>query len=213
MRTFFDITLPFSARLPAWPGEPKPVIEKLLSLSDGGVANVSRVDACVHFGTHMDAPLHFINGGNDIAAMPVDVQIGPALVLHLPDADAITADLLDAQDIPAGTERILFKTRNSDLWNDPDHEFFKDFVAVAPDGAEWLVQNKIRLVGIDYLSIETFHTKEFPAHKILLGAGMAIAEGLDLRAVEPGGYEMACLPMKIAGSDGAPARVVLWRDD
>ena len=213
MRTYYDITLPFSDRLPPWPGEPKPVVERLLSLDRGDVANVSRVDSCVHYGTHMDAPLHFIDGGNGIEAMPVDGLIGPALVVHLPDADAITADLLDAQDIPGGTERILFKTRNSDLWNDLDHEFFEDFVAVLPDGAEWLVEHGIRLAGIDYLSIETYHTEEFPTHKILLGAGMAIAEGLDFRAVEPGVYEMACLPMKVAGSDGAPARVVLWRDE
>ena len=213
MRTFYDITLPFSPRLPAWPGEPKPVVERLLSLNNGDVANVSRVDGCVHYGTHIDAPLHFIDGGNGIEAMPVDVQIGPALVVHLPDADAITADLLDAQDIPPATERLLFKTRNSDLWNDLEHEFFEDFVAVTADGARWLVDRGIKLAGIDYLSIETYHTKDFPAHKILLGAGMAIAEGLDLRAVEAGLYEMACLPMKVEGADGAPARVVLWRDE
>ena len=213
MRRYYDITLPFSPRLPAWPGEPKPVVERLLNIADGGVANVTRVDGCVHYGTHMDAPLHFIDGGNGIETMPVDVQIGPALVVHLPDADAITAGLLDAQDIPGSTERLLFKTRNSDLWNDLDHAFFEDFVAIAPDGAEWLVERGVRLAGIDYLSIETYHTEDFPTHKILLGADIAIAEGLDLRAVEPGLYEMACLPMKIVGADGAPARVVLWRDE
>ena len=213
MRRFYDITLPFSPRLPAWPGEPKPVIERLSSIADGEIANVSRVDGCVHYGTHMDAPGHFIDGGNGVEAMPVDVLIGPALIVHLPDADAITDDVLNAQEILEGTERILFKTRNSELWNDLDHEFFEDFVAVAPDGAAWLVERGIRLVGIDYLSIETYHTEDFPTHRILLGAGMAIAEGLDLRAVEPGLYEMACLPMKVVGSDGAPARVVLWRDE
>ena len=213
MRKFYDITLPFSPRLPAWPGGPKPVVERLLSLEDGGVANVSRIDSCVHYGTHMDAPLHFIDGANGIEAMPVDVQIGPALVVHLPDADAITADVLNAQDIPDGAERILFKTRNSDLWNDLDHEFFEDFVAVAPDGAEWLVERGIRLAGIDYLSIETYHTEDFPTHKILLGAGMAIAEGLDLRAEQPEIFEMTCLPIKVSGADGAPARAVLWRDE
>ena len=211
-RTYFDITLPYSPRLPAWPGEPKPVIERLKNIGDGDHATVSRIDACVHYGTHLDAPMHFIHGQSGTETLPVDVLMGPTLVVAMPDADAVSSEHLEKQYIPDGTARILFKTRNSDLWNDLDHEFYKDFVAISPDGAQWLVDRGVKLVGVDYLSLETYHSTDFIVHKTILGAGIIAVEGLDLRNVAPGRYEMACLPMKIVDSDGAPARVVLWQD-
>lgn len=213
MRRFYDVTLPFSPRLPAWPGEPKPVVERLKRMADGAESNVTRIDAAVHFGTHMDAPVHFLEDGAGIEALPVEALVGPALVAHLPEADVIAAADVAALDWPSGTERVLFKTRNSALWDDLDHPFATDYVAVAADGARALVERKVRLVGVDYLSVEPFVNDNFATHRTLLGAGVVIVEGLDLRRVPPGVYEMACLPMKIVGADGAPTRVVLWRDD
>ncbi len=212
-RTYYDVTLPYSPDLPAWPGESKPVIRRINDMDEGDGVNVSRIDACVHFGTHVDAPVHFIDGDRAAESLDVAVMVGPALVVEFPDAPAITADMLEGAGIPHDVDRILFKTRNSELWNNPAHDFFEDFAAIAADGAQWLVDRGVRLVGVDYLSIESFHTTDFAVHKTILGAGIVAVEGLDLRPVSGGVYEMACLPMKIVGADGAPARVVLWRDD
>lgn len=213
MRRFYDVTLPYSPRLPAWPGEPKPVVERLKRMADGAESNVTRIDAAVHYGTHMDAPVHFLENGTGIEALPVDALVGPALVAYLPEVDVITADALAGLNWPRGIDRVLFKTRNSALWDDLDHAFATDYVAVAADGARALVERNVRLVGVDYLSVEPFVNDDFATHRTLLGAGVIIVEGLDLRRVPPGIYEMACLPMKIVGADGAPTRVVLWQDD
>ncbi len=212
-RRYYDITVPYTDRLPTWPGDPRPEITRLKSMARGDSGNVTHLSAGVHAGTHMDAPVHFLDGAPGMETLPLDALMGPAQVVTMPEADVITAAVLDAAAIPPDTERILFKTRNSALWDDPAHEFTPDFVAVSADGAGWLVDRGMRLVGVDYLSVEPFGSPGHPTHKTLLGAGMAIVEGLDLRAVEPGIYELACLPMKIVGSDGAPARVVLWRDE
>jgi len=209
MSRIIDISLPYSDALPAWPGEPKPAIEFLEQISEGGVANVTRMTACVHFGTHMDAPMHFVEGAGGIDGIDLNKLVGPAWVVDLQGISKITAGDLANSNIPEGTKRILFRTDNSELWNNPAHDFFEDFVAITPDGASWLVNRGVVFVGIDYLSIETYHTTDFATHKTILGAGVAVVEGLDLRHVNAGKYQLVCLPVKLVGRDGAPARAIL----
>ena len=212
MRQYFDVTLPFSPSLPAWPGEPTAKVKRIKSIGANDPANVTYLETHVHFGTHLDAPRHFIENGGTVETLSLDAMIGPAWVVDTRGESAVTASVLEASAIPDTVERLICKTDNSELWNTPSHKFFADFVAISPDGAKWIVDRNIRLVGIDYLSVETYHTTDFATHYTLLGANIVAVEGLDLRAVQTGLYEMACLPMKIVGADGAPTRVVLWRD-
>jgi arylformamidase len=135
--------------------------------------------------------------------------MGPATVVELPEANIITPELLEAQALSPQTRRLILKTKNSDLWNDPGHQFNPDFVALSSDSARWIVSKGIQLVGIDYLSIQMFKDTEPLTHRILLDANIIIIEGLDLRYIRPGVYELICLPIKLAGSEGAPARAVL----
>lgn len=213
MRKIIDITLPYSADLPAWPGEPSPKLEFLADQRNGDEATVTRIDACVHFATHVDAPMHFIEGGGGVDEMDLDALTGPAQVIHLPGVTSISADDLDAAQIAPGTERLIIKTDNSALWDDMGHDFFEDFVALGADAATWVVDHEVRLVGVDYLSVETYHTTDFKTHTTLLGNRVAVVEGLDLRAVTPGLYDLYCLPMKLVGRDGAPARAILIADN
>lgn len=212
-RRYWDITLPLSPTLPAWPGEPKPVIEKISTLGVDGDANVSRLDTCVHFGTHLDAPIHFIEGDASVESLTPDVLIGETYVADMRGQTIIDDTALSAADIPRDCRRLLIRSDNSELWNTPDHPFYPDYVAISPAGARWLVDHNIVLVGIDYLSVEPYAAEGFETHLTLLGAHVVAVEGLDLRDVPSGTYEMACLPIKIVGSDGAPARVILWRDE
>ena len=212
MPVIHDVTLTFSPDLPCWPGDPAPTVERINSIEDGASCNVTRLDSHVHFGTHVDAPVHFVDGAADVTTMPLDVLLGPAVVVDLPDADAVTAEILDGLDLDAGVQRLLFKTRNSDLWNDPAQGFRTDYVALTPDAARWVVDRDIRLVGVDYLSVERFGEPGHATHHVLLEAAVIIVEGLDLRGIDGGTYGLVCLPMKIAGADGAPARVVLTVD-
>lgn len=209
MSRIIDISLPYSEALPAWPGEPKPALEFLEQISEGGVANVTKLTACVHFGTHMDAPMHFVDGAGGIDGIDLNKLVGPACVVDMRGIKEITSIELKRAEIPADAKRILFRTDNSELWNDLGHEFYEDFVAITPDGASWLVDRGVVFVGIDYLSIETYHTTDFATHKTILGAGIAVVEGLDLRNVAPGEYQLVCLPVKLADRDGAPARAIL----
>jgi arylformamidase len=213
MRQYFDVTLPFSPNLPAWPGEPVAKVNRIKSIEDGDPANVTYLETHVHFGTHLDAPGHFIKNGSMVESLSLDVMIGPAYVIDATENTAITAAVLETSNIPDDVQRLICKTDNSALWENPEHDFVADFVAISADGAKWIVDRGIKLVGVDYLSVESYHTANFATHYILLGAGVIAIEALDLRAVQPGYYEMACLPMKIVDSDGAPARVVLWRDN
>jgi arylformamidase len=210
MKKYWDITLPVSPQLPSWPGDPGTTLKRVKDMDAGDANNVSRIDSSVHFGTHLDAPVHFINGAGAVEDLPLEVLIGPATVAAFADdVAAITPQALDGLGLAPSVTRLLLKTRNSDLWNRPDHQFYRDYVALTPAAAEWMVQRDIRLVGIDYLSIQAFHDPDNATHLTLLGAGVIIVEGLDLRAVPAGQYEFTCLPMKLAGSDGAPVRAVL----
>ena len=207
----YDVSVPVSAALPAYPGDPGIEIRKWAAIADGDAANVSLLHFGAHTGTHVDAPSHFIEGASKVEAMPLDALVGTARVILMPDdVEAITADHLSAQSIEGAT-RIIFKTRNSAFWSDTAGGFRQDFTYITPDAARALVQSGVRLVGIDYLSVEKFKSERHETHLILLSSGVVIVEGLDLREVAAGDYELICLPLKIAdgAGDGAPARAIL----
>ena len=205
----FDVSLMISPGLPVWPGDPAIVLEQVESMDSGANANVSRLDVGVHVGTHVDAPHHFMNDGRTVEQFSLDVLTGTCYVTQLSDGiEAITAEALDGMPLPAGTTRILFGTSNSRFWSRGEKKFQEDFVAVTEDGAQWLVDYGIQLVGVDYLSVAPYRDS-VPTHRTLLGAGIVVVEGLDLSAVPRGFYELYCLPLKLLGSDGAPARAIL----
>lgn len=203
-----DVTLTITPSLPVWPGDPSINLPKPADMLRGDDYSITRIDISAHTGTHLDAPAHFIRGGAGVEALDLNVLIGPALVVAAPDRGHITAAILDSLSIPPGTERLLIRTRNSELWARGELAFDTNFVAIAADGASWLVAHGVRLVGVDYLSVAPFDDS-MPTHRILLGAGVIPVEGLNLSGVEPGQYQLICLPIKIAGSDGAPVRAVL----
>ena len=161
-----------------------------------------------HTGTHIDAPSHFIMDGNGVDALDLNILVGQALVIEALDVTSLTAEVLESASIPPGYERILFHTPNSRHWEKDNSTFKKDYVAIPEDGAKWLVSHGFRLVGIDSLSIASFHNGE-ATHRALLSAGVVIVEGLNLHGISPEVYEMICLPLKIVGIDGAPARAIL----
>ena len=203
----YDITVPISNELPVYPGDPAIQITRVMSLEKGDIARVSHVSFSTHIGTHIDPPCHFIQDGKPADELPLDIFIGPARVVDVGDVNSIDAALLAGLDLD-GVERLLFKTRNSRFWRETK-EFQKEFVYLETDGAELLVRRGLRLVGIDYLSIEKFNFDKPTTHWTLLGAGVVVVEGLDLNDVPPGDYELICLPLKIKNGDGGPARVVL----
>jgi arylformamidase len=207
MRTY-DITLTISPDLPTWPGDPGIEIKRVEKIEDGSNANVTRLDMGVHTGTHVDAPYHFLQDGVTVDQLNLSLLTGRAYVLHLPEVDVITAAVLEEAQIPPRTRRVLFKTRNSELWAEGETDFQTDFVGLSEDGAEYLVRRGVKLVGMDYLSIAPFK-KSRPTHERLLEAGVVVVEGLNLTEVEQGRYTIYCLPLKIANSDGAPARAIL----
>ncbi len=205
----FDISLPISPDLPVWPGDPPVVLERVRTRSEGSASNDSRIACSVHSGTHVDAPLHFIDQGASVEHLPLDILVGPAALVEVPEADIITQEILENQPLPEETKRLLIKTRNSALWQDATQAFNPDFVALDSQAARWVVDRGIRLIGVDYLSVQLFNDKDPTTHRVLLEAGVVILEGLDLRAVKPGNYKLICLPIKLVGSDGAPARTIL----
>lgn len=197
----FDISVPIRPGMITYPGDPPVYMERAASIEEGDVANLTRLDFGVHTGTHVDAPLHFIDEGAGADALPLEVFVGPCEVV---DATGASGEI-GPESVPGGVERVLFKTRNSELWQ--REGFDEDFVRIGPAAAQRLVEQGVRLVGVDYLSVggpETHHT--------LLSAGVAAVEGLNLQAIEPGPYRLVCLPLRIVDSDGAPTRAVLIRD-
>ena len=208
MPTIYDISAPIEPGLHTWPGDPPLILERYLKMEHGDPVNATRFGASVHIGTHIDAPWHFLADGATIDAIPLEQLIGPAEVVDLTHAQAITAEVLEAAAIPQDAQRLLFKTRNAALWERPT--FQEDFVAVTADGAQWLVEHSVRLVGIDYLSIAPFYDP-VPTHQILLRAGVVIIEGLYLNAVPAGHYTLYCLPLRLQGAEAAPARAILIR--
>jgi arylformamidase len=200
-----DVSVPIREHMPFWPGNPHVALRRVEAIADGAPANVSELCFGVHTGTHVDGPCHFLEGAPGVESVALEPLVGDALVLDAQDvAKTIDAAVVERLDPPPGTERVLFKTRNSQLWDRDD--FSDDFVALDASGAEALLERGAKLVGIDYLSIG-----DPGAHHALLGAGTVVVEGLDLRAVDPGPYRLVCLPLKIVGSDGGPARALLMR--
>jgi len=202
MTEIIDISVPVRPGMVTYPGDPTVTLERVVSLAEGGVVNLSRLDFGVHTGTHVDAPVHFIDGAGATETLPLDVLLGPVRILDLTDAGRLDAAAFDGVEFQ---ERVLLKTRNSQLWE--RDTFADEFLALTEDGARRLIEGGVRLVGIDYLSIG-----DEAAHQALLGAGVVAIEGLDLRGVEPGEYGLICAPLKLVGSDGAPARVLLTRN-
>lgn len=201
-----DITVPIRDGMFVYDGDPTVTLTRVKSIEGGEVANISRLDFGVHSGTHIDAPLHFIDGGPSAEQLPLEPLLGPAYVVDATGvADGLDADALRALELPDGAERLLFKTPNSRLWE--RDTFSHDFVHLTGSGAQYLLDRGVKLVGLDYLSVG-----DPDAHRVLLGGGVVAMEGLDLRAVEPGPYRLICLPLKIVGSDGAPARAVLVKE-
>ena len=205
--TIYDISVSISNNMPVYPGDQTVDITPLNCISEGADANVSMIKMGSHTGTHVDPPKHFIDSGLTVDKLPLDVLVGECMVCEIPESSVIGIAELEAANIPPGTERILFKTKNSNLWDKPG--FQEDYAYLDPKAAEWLVKRGVRLIGIDYLSIEGFHTGSVDTHLRLLEAGIILIEGLDLQAVTVGIYTLVCLPLKIEGGDGAPARAIL----
>jgi arylformamidase len=207
----FDISAPISNGMVVWEGDPEVRLERFSAIAWGSLANVSRLTFGVHTATHIDTPIHFIEGAPGAEAIPLDALLGP---VHVVDATEFSEHLDEADlarlELPRDGERLIFKTRNSELWDLP--HFSRDYLGLTEGAARALVRSGARLVGIDYLSIAPF-TDPAPTHRVLLGAGVVVLEGLDLRRVEPGAYELLCLPLLLEGSDGAPARAILVRDE
>jgi arylformamidase len=203
-----DISVPIHPEMVVWPTQPGVEMRYLSQLSVGDIATVSRLSLSVHTGTHMDAPVHFMPGQEGIDELDLHTLVGTALVVDVPDADELSAEVFDALAIPGGTERLLVRTSNSRLWDTGHDTFYEDYVAVTRSGAQWLVDHGVKLIGVDYLSVAPYHDLVVP-HQTLLGAKVVIVEGLNLSAITPGRYEFVCLPLKITGCDGSPVRAVL----
>ena len=206
--TIYDITLTITPALPVWPGDPPVRLTQPSHLERGDICTITRLDMGAHTGTHLDAPAHFIRGGATAESLSLDVLIGPALVVDARGRGHVTANVLETLAIPPGVQRLLLHTDNSAIWQRGEMAFVEQFTAITADGAQWLVDHGIRLVGIDYLSVGSFDDG-IPTHQILLDAGVIAVEGLNLSAIEPGDYQLICLPIKLGGSDGAPCRAVL----
>jgi arylformamidase len=207
MPRLYDISLPVTNDVVVYPGNPPVRLAPQQEMSKGGSSNVSLLSFGSHTGTHVDAPGHMIDGAAGVDRLALDVLMGPAMVVALAD-DVMAVGESELRSFQLdGQRRVLLKTRNSRFIR--DGEFHKDYTYLAPDGAAYLVDLGVRLVGIDYLSIEQFRSGHHRTHKTLLGAGVVIVEGLDLSAVPAGAYELRCLPLLLSGLDGAPARAVL----
>lgn len=207
----YDITVAVApGRTPVYPGDPGIEVVQWAAIARGDSANVTSLNFGAHTGTHIDAPAHFIEGAPGLPSLPLDALVGEALVVEVPDT-ALSVEEEHLAGVGEGTARVLFKTRNSSFWENPRAEFREDFTYLTADAARALVAAGVRLVGIDYLSIEEFKSEGHETHKTLLSEGVVIVEGLDLRAAAAGAYELICLPLRIAdgSGDGSPARAVL----
>jgi arylformamidase len=207
MPKIYDVSLPIVSGGVVYPQNSPIEIAPIKSVAAGGSSTISRISFGSHTATHVDAQSHFIDGGTAVDEIPLEALIGPAKLIRFPDdVMAITAAHLRSVSL-SGQTRVLFATRNS-VFN-REATFVEDFTYVAPDAAEYLVDQGVRLVGVDYLSIEQFHSGHGRTHKTLLGAGVVIVEGLQLSEPAAGMYELLCLPLRLKGLDGAPARAIL----
>lgn len=205
-KKIYDVSLTIYPGMPVWPGQPQVAMDTIRSITQGDLTNVLFLHTSTHATTHVDAPRHFIAGALGIDDIGPEVLLGPARLLQLPEVHHIDRNLLAALELK-GVERLLLGTRNSALLK--RKQFEQDYAFISEDAARYLVDIGIKLVGIDYLSVDQYQNENRPAHYILLGAGVVIVETLDVTGVPPGDYELLCLPLKIKGGDGAPARVFL----
>ena len=206
-----DVTLPFSEGFPVWPGDPAVEFRPLSSMNAGAACNVTQLVFPTHCGTHVDPPRHFVAEGATMSDIPIERWTGPCQVVQIDESvKGIEASDVIAAGFRPGVDRLILKTGNSRKWNTPPYAFDPDFAALTPDAASWAVEQGIKLVGIDYLSIELFGG-DGATHRTLLGNDVIVIEGLDLRMADPGPYLLICLPLKIQNGDGAPARVALAR--
>jgi arylformamidase len=210
MTRIIDISLPIGLDLLTWPGDPGVEVQPRLRMSEGDSANVSELRIGTHTGTHVDPPVHMIDGAAGVDDVPLEPLYGPAFIA---DARGLHGPLgegeLDGLGIPQGADRVLLKSDNSDLWRTLPAAFPDEYVCLSSEGARWVVRRGIRLIGVDFLSVEQRGAKGHPAHVELLGNGVVIVEGLNLGEIEPGPTNVAILPLRIVGGDGAPARAVL----
>lgn len=203
---WIDVSVPVVTGMVHWPDNPPVVIDLQLSIARGDAANVSKISMGAHTGTHMDAPRHFFENGIGIDQLPLDATIGPARVVAIDDPVSIKPEELASLTLQPG-ERVLLKTSNSARWASP--EFDPHFVYISHEAAAYLVEQKVRTVGVDYLSVGGYFKDGAETHHALLGAGIWIIEGLNLSSIAPGSYDLICLPLKLVGADGAPARALL----
>ncbi len=205
-RKLYDVSLTINAGMLVWPGDPPVTVDTVKAIAHGDSSNVSLLHIGTHTATHVDAPRHFIPDAPGIDSLQPELLVGPARLFQLTEVQRIDRNLLEALDFN-GITRLLLGTRNSALLK--QGEFSRDYTSMTADAASYLVDSGVKLVGIDYLSVEEYQKEGRPTHHILLGAGIAIIEGLDLTGVPPGDYELLCLPLKLKDGDGAPARVFL----
>lgn len=204
---WIDISVPLTSGMVSWPGEPAPSFELISAIQNGDNANVTMCRMVAHTGTHMDAPHHFLEDGKGIDSFPLEFGIGRARVIEVPRRDIVTNKELEGKGIQTG-DRVLIKTRNSQLrW--PTLDFQESYAGINSSAAQFFVDAGVVLVGVDYLSVGTYHGDNPETHKTLLSGGVWILEGLALGAVSEGVYDMICLPLRIAGCDGSPVRAVL----
>jgi len=208
IKRIIDITVPLQSDMPTWPGSLGIQLTRTMRLEAGDSSNVSRLDCDVHMGTHVDAPRHLLESGSTVEQLPLDIMVGPSFVAYLPKVANITSSDLANLNLPFGTKRLLLRTRNSEQWAAETTKFKKDYVALTDKAAQWVVDQKISLIGVDYLSVQRYEDNTL-THQILLEAGIVILEGLNLADVAPGTYELICLPLKLVDAEGAPARAVL----
>jgi len=203
-----DISLPLTTDISAWPGSTGFELTWVDRMETGHECNNSRIACDTHIGTHVDAPFHFVNTGRTVDQIPLELLIGPCRVVYLPGLPEIDIETLASLQLETDIKRLLLKTDNSNLWITKAKRFKKNYVYLTENGARWLVQRGISLVGIDYLSIGSF-SNGVKTHQVLLEANVVVLEGLNLSEVEAGEYELICLPLKLVGAEGAPARVLL----
>ncbi len=207
----YDISLTISNELPVWPGDTPVSLTRNRDMHYGELYTLSQLLSTVHVGSHLDAPMHFVRHGHGVDQIDLNKLIGPCYVVGLPNVDTIDAQALEQANIPANVTRLLCRTRNSQYWLHDDKVFHTDFVPIHPSGAEWIVQHGMQLVGVDYLSVGAYEGG-IPTHEILLSNGVVPVEGLDLSRIEPGEYQLICLPLKLKDCDGSPVRAVLMRE-
>jgi arylformamidase len=202
-----DITAPVSHELPVWPNSPGWSLHRERWEKEGGLITNSILTTDLHVGTHVEAPLHFLEGGHTVDEMGLSPLVGRAYVVHLPDAATIDSTVLESAGVPEGVRRLLIRTRNSGWWTTTP-EFRPNYVALNESASEWCVDRQLTLVGIDFLSVQS-RAATSETHRILMRAGVTVLEGLNLAKAEPGYWQLVCLPIYLVGVEAAPARAIL----